>query len=322
MTANEEPSEEPREEARDESRAPHPLGRRGFLRAGMVAGAAGMSVVAASATPAHAADDDPVRVGNAHTGQTTTALTIEAGAESAPPTLALANAAGGPHLRLDPHIPEWSAPVDSGNLGEIANTDLGPLIVVDTGQGPAITYLVTGEDLEDVPTTFVPLPSGPRRVLDTRSGNYPVHPSTPAGNRDSTGRILAGSYVDVDLGTPPGELRQLAENFIMTAAHLNVTALGGLATGYLIVCGPGPRPDTLTLRFSPGQVIANAAFTPVGPVDGRYVARVYATATVHVIVDYCGGVQRADVPLPASASARLARSKAKIKARARHLRRR
>ena len=303
----------------DDPCAPQSLGRRGFLRAGVVAGAAGVSVVAASASPAHADDGDPVMVGQEHTGQTTTALTIEQGTVPAPPTLALANDAGGPHLRLDPHLPEWSAPIDSSNLGEIANTDLGPIMVVETASGPAVTYLVTGEDIDDVPTTF---PFGPLRVLDTRSGSFPPHPSTPAGNRDSTGRIRAGSWVDVDLGTPPGELGQPAENFIMTAAHLNVTALGGLTRGYLTVCGPGPRPNTSTVNFLAGQSIANAAFTPVGPVDGRYVARVYTTAPVHIAVDFCGGVQRADVPLPASAAARLTRSLAKVTARARRLRRR
>ena len=108
----------------------------------------------------------------------------------------------------------------------------------------------------------------------------------------------------------------------MTAAHINVTAVGGLAAGYLTVCGPGPRPNTSTVNFLAGQTIANAAFTPVGPVDGVYIARVYTSAPVHVVVDLCGGVQRADVPLPAAAAARLARSLAKIEARARHLRRR
>ena len=66
-------------EPRDESHVPNPLGRRGFLRAGVVAGAAGVGVVAASALPAHADDGDPVIIGEPHTGQTTTALTIEAG---------------------------------------------------------------------------------------------------------------------------------------------------------------------------------------------------------------------------------------------------
>ena len=307
------------DEPHDEPRAPQSLGRRGFLRAGVVAGAAGVSVVAASASPAHADDGDPVIVGQEHTGQTTTELTIEAGTVPAPPTLTLANDAGGPHLRLDPHLPEWSAPIDSSNLGEIANTDLGPIMVVQTDSGPAVTYLVTGEDIDDVPTTF---PVEPRRALDTRSGSFPPHDTTPPGNRDSTGRVKAGSYVDVDLGIPPGELGQPAENFIMTAAHLNVTAVAGLAAGYLTVCGPGPRPNTSTVNFLAGQTIANAAFTPVGPVDGIYIARVYTSQPVHVIVDLCGGVQRANVPLPAAAAARLARSLAKIEARARHLRRR
>ena len=203
-------------------------------------------------------------------------------------------------------------------LGEIANTDFGPLIVVDTGQGPAVTYLVTGEDLEDVPTTF---PFGPRRVLDTRSGSYPPHPSTPAGNRDSAGRIRAGSYVDVDLGTPPGELGQPAENFVMTAAHINVTAVGGLTRGHLTVCGPGPRPNTSTVNFVAGQTIANAA----SPRWVRWTAGTLLGLRQRAGPRHRGlrgGVQRADVPLPQGAAARLARSLAKVTARARHLRRR
>ena len=222
---------------------------------------------------------------------------------------------------MEPHLPEFTEQIDSSNLGEIFNTDFGPLIVVDTPQGPALSYLVTGEDLDDVPTTF---PAGPRRTMDTRNANYPPAPSTPAGSRDGTGRIKAGSYVDVDLGTPPGELNLPAENFVMTAAHLNVTATGGTTAGYLTVYGPGPKPNpmTSTINFSAGQTIANAAFTPVSAADGRYIARVYASAPVHVIVDFCGGVQRADVQLPEGAGARRARSLAKIAARARRLRRR
>lgn len=320
MSSSHRPPDRPADSPpRDESYAPNPLGRRRFLRAGMVAGAAGVTAVAASPAPAQAADGDPVQVGEDHIGQTTTGLAIEAGTVPAPPTLTLANDAGGAQLRLEPHLPEFTAPVDSSNLGELFNTDLGPLIVVETPSGPAITYIVTGEDLDDLPTTFA---AGPRRALDTRNAGFPPHPSTPAGNRDATGRIRAGSYVDVDLGTPPGELGLPAENFVMAAAHLNVTATAGLAGGYLTVCGPGPRPNTSTLNFTKGQTIANAAFTPVSPVAGVYVVRVYASAPVHVVVDFCGGVQRADVPLPERAGARRARSLAKVAARARRLRRR
>src|SRR5690349_4359136 len=168
--------------------ADHLTTRRRLLRGSVLAAGAAGVAVAASALPAHAADGEPVLAGRQNAADATTTLTVGDGSD---PALALENG-DGPSLYLQPLVAEFATELE---LGQIANTELGPIIGVDTTVGHATTFLATGVDLADLPTPYA-LPT-PIRVLDTRTaaGRARVVRTSPNAF-DSKFRLNRGAWLD------------------------------------------------------------------------------------------------------------------------------
>ena len=143
---------------------PAETSRRLLLRGGAVA--AGAAVLAAAApTTARAADGDPANLGEDNDATTTTRISLSGTAAATTATVALENS-DGPTLYLQPSA-SWQAPPVL-EMGQIANTILGPVIGVDSFDAGLVTsYLATGVDLDDLPTPAAL--RKPIRLLDTRS---------------------------------------------------------------------------------------------------------------------------------------------------------
>ena len=284
------------------------LGRRGLLRGGaLIAGAAvgGVAATALGGGVASAADGDPVLAGESNATEATTALTIGGSDGSAKPTLDLSNA-NGPTLHLQPLAADYSAEME---LGQIANTVLGPVIGVDSLLGETTTFLATGIDLDDLPTPYA-LPK-PVRVLDTRTtaGRSRII-RTSSGALNSDGRLKPRSWIDVEVSVEDAD-------FEVPSAYLNVVATGGDANGFLAVYPPGDYPGTSTLNFQARITLANGCFVATGIVEGRYAVRVYGNALTHVVLDLTGVTVRGGSPTAAAAqktsSAKAARAAKRLR---------
>ena len=262
--------------------------RRRLLRGGVLAtGAAAGLVIAGSALPAQAADGDPLVAGRSVAADSTTTLTIGDGTE---PALALENG-DGPSLYLQPLAADFANELE---LGQIANTDLGPVLGVDTTVGHATTFLATGIDLADLPTPYA-LPK-PVRLLDTRTSAGRARIVRTSSNPfDAAFRLVPGAWLDVEVTVEDDDLE-------VPAAHLNVTVTGSTAAGFLTAYPPGDFPGISTLNWVAKQTIANHAFVATGIVLGRYAVRVRTNAATHVVIDLTGVTIKGGDPTPAAAA--------------------
>lgn len=280
------------------------LGRRGLLRGAALAGAAaGVAVVGAagSARTAHAADGDGLTIGADNEGTEATSLTIGGDNGSAAPALVLNNN-NGPSLQLQPLSSQWEGQLD---VGEIAGTDLGPIVGVDTAEGQVTTYLVTGVDLVDVPTPF---PSAPTRVLDLRTaaGRESIRRSSTPDALRADGKLAAGQWIDVALVLTSGD-------YNVEAVFANLLVLSPVRGGWAVVYPSGPRPLTSTMNFAAGQAIANGVFVGTSTVLGYHCVRIYTNTDAHFVLDVTGGIARGNAPVPgAQAAAKSARSRSSL----------
>ena len=256
------------------------VARRNLLRGGAVlAGAAGAAALSAvAAQPAQAADGQPVIQGQLNDATSTTTLRIGAGTGGANPTLSLQNA-NGPSLKLQPLPDDWDGELA---VGEIANTEIGPLIgVVDPYGFQSVTFLATEYDLDTVPR---PEAISPERIVDTRNaaGRAGII-NTPAANFDASGRLLKGKTMSVLVADAGG-------TFNVSAAFLNVVSTGSLTSGFFTLYPQGTRPLASTINFAQGQTLANGALVALGVLGDYYAFTVYTNATSHVVVDLSGTV--------------------------------
>lgn len=267
---------------------PSETSRRWLLRGGAVA--AGAAVLAAAAPPtALAANGDPATLGEDNDATTTTRIALTGAAAATNATVALENA-DGPTLYLEPSA-DWEIP-PALEMGQIANTILGPVIGVDSFSAGLVTsYLATGVDLDDLPTPLA-LPK-PLRVLDTRTsaGRAGILRSA-TGALDSTGRLRPRSWIDVEIAVEDGPLD-------VPAAHVNLLAIGE-TSGYASVYPPGASPGTSTLNFVARQATANAAFVGTRVVSGRFAVRLYSSALAHLVLDLSGVTIKGNEPTPAA----------------------
>ena len=277
--------------------------RRSLLRGGAVLAGAGLAGTVL-AQPAAAADGQPVLIGADNAETTATGLTVTGGdAEVA--ALRLTNA-DGPSLYLNPLEESWNG---SLQLGEIANTNLGPLIGVGDPAGTedpttVTTFLATGIDLDALPT---PLAITPVRLLDTRTAEGRTGIVGSSDNAfTSDFKLRSRAYLDI-LVAPTSETGNVPAVFI------NLTAVKVSVGGYLAAYPPGDHPGTSTLNVDKGQTLANGAFVAVGIVGDYYAIRVYSTAEAWVVVDLTGAIVQGGPGAGSGASPARARA---IRARA------
>jgi hypothetical protein len=115
-------------------------------------------------------------------------------------------------------------------------------------------------------------PVTPVRVLDTRTG---LGHSGALAPRTSMSLVVGGTH-----GVPT----------TAKAVALNVTAIGGTASGYLTVYPTGvTRPTTSNINYGTGVVIANLAVVPLSP--SSHAVTIFnggSPAQVHVVGDLVG----------------------------------
>ena len=280
--------------------------RRSLLRGGAVLAGAGLAATA-MAQPAAAADGDPVLIGADNAETTATGLTVTDG-DADVAALRLTNV-DGPSLYLNPLDESWNGPL---NLGEIANTNLGPLIAVgdpaDSDAATTVTtFLATGVDLDALPT---PLAVTPVRLVDTRTaaGRKGIVASS-ANPFTSDFKLRSGAYLDI-LVAPTSDTGNVPAVFI------NLTAVAANGTGFLAAYPSGDYPGTSTLNVVKGQTIANGAFVAVGVLGDYYTIRVYSTAECWVIVDLTGAIVQGGPGAGAGVTAAKGALGARVRARA------
>lgn len=250
--------------------------RRLLLRGGAVLAGATVLAAAGRTPEASAADGDPLLIGRNNVGATSTTLTSTPA--SADATLALANETG-PSLRLLPAEDTF----EDGDLkpGDIVNTDLGPVIGVDYGDGPQVDILATGADLDLLPT---PVAIPPERLLDTRYASSRGSIVRQSGPLTSAGKVRGGQWIDVAIEAVDGP-------FVLSSIFANVTVVGPEGNGYAVVYPSDiPRPTASTLNFRNGVTVANALFVALAIFEDEYVVRIYTDKTSHLILDLSGAV--------------------------------
>ena len=262
-------------ESKDQSTPP--VSRRRLLRnSAVVAGAAAASAVVA-APAANAANGQPVLLGAANAATAATAVTVDGTVGGPDPALALNNA-DGPSLYLQPLGGDYNG--DNLKLGQVANTEIGPLLGVVTPDGYNTTYLATGIDLADLATPYA-LPN-PTRLVDLRpkSGIDGVLRSSPDAF-DAQHRLKANAWIDIEIPIDTAD-------FQIPSAYVNVTAVLPEFPGFVAVYPPGPFPGTSTVNLNPKLTVANSTFVATGQVLGKYAIRVLASQPVWVTVDLTG----------------------------------
>jgi hypothetical protein len=265
----------------EEQNEQHTVGRRRLLRRAttVAAGIAGAGVVgAATAAPAQAAAGDPVVQGadnDAGTGNT------RLRASSPEATLALGNnwtttdpdtgaVLAGPALRLNP----------SGDA--IADSAVGSIGMANNGDIWTITGEYNGRKLAHIVRTTMNsntmIPLKPQRVIDTRYAASRTRILNPAGNLDSTGRVIGLKAINIDLTDYMYYADAVFGNITVVPTGTSFASVYPYAT---------PRPTAFsTVNFYANQIISNSFVVGVGYdtnlTDG---ITVYANALTHVIVD-------------------------------------
>lgn len=271
------------------------VNRRTLLRRGGVivaATVAGVSAVEAlNAGEAQSAPGDPVVQGQANDSGTV-ATSLTSGATTGA-TFTVANTGGHAPVGLAQQTFASFAAVTGG---ELANLDGVLYSTLDFGgtTGPLPGFVYTEFTANQVVTIV------PQRILDTRGSSGRAHILNAAGNLDSSGRLLAGHTINIDLSS----LEVAA-----ASAFCNLTAVQPLAGGFMTLFPGGTRPATSSINFTAGAIIANFAVTGTSSTD---TVSIYSAATSHVLLDITAfnvgnPAQIASSILPPSASSATSR---------------
>jgi hypothetical protein len=159
--------------------------------------------------------------------------------------------------------------------GELANLD-GLLYCTENigTSGPFTTFVYTEITATQVVTIV------PQRVLDTRNAAGRSNIVNPSGNLDSTGRLIAGHTINIDL-----TLFEVAA----ASAFCNLTAVRPTVGGFMTLFPEGPRPSTSSLNFTNGAILANFAVTGITitdtPTTFTQTVSIFSSATSHVLLD-------------------------------------
>ncbi|MGW0432978.1 hypothetical protein ACWDV4_10595 [Micromonospora sp. NPDC003197] len=233
--------------------------RRLLRRAGTVAaGVAGAGVAGSIvASPAQAADGDPLKIGDTNTGTNTTSLTA---GNASQPTLRLTNPnPSGPGLSLGQTASD-SLPVQNPTspVGSVYADEWGDLYVVGQNN-PAQPKYLTSIYSETWSTMTVPV--DPIRWVVTLAGFAGGRDFISGATFDSAGRLLPkGSTTTPDMVIDFAPI--LAGGYAAVQANLTVDM--GTATGWAALWGEGPFPANSSINFTANTPTANFTQTLLG----------------------------------------------------------
>lgn len=265
------------------------VGRRALLTRGgvVIAGVVGAGVAAtAVAGPANAASGDPVLQDTVNSAGTSTTPTELDASNNTTPAFILTNtgldtsttpSGAGPALRLTPSTAGVPTAATAG--GDLTTTSDGSLYFTHAfPTTPTATVVSAAVHTEATANVYAPL-AAPVRVLDTRSAGGRVNIVNASGNLDTTGRLLAGKTIAINLDS----LVNFAE-----AVFANLTVTGAAANGFLTLwSGAGSRPASSSINFAVNQAIANFVSSGLAEFSTTIlnVVAIYAAQTTHVILD-------------------------------------
>jgi hypothetical protein len=264
------------------------VGRRRLLTGGgvVMAGVVGAGVAAAAAGPASAAAGGAVLQDTINSAGTSATPTELDAANNTTPAFIVANTGvdpanmgAGPNLRLTPSAATGNVPTASTVGGDLTTTGNGLLWFTHHfgGTPPNVTAPVHTEATANV---YAPLAAA-RRILDTRSASGRISIVNPSGNLDSSGRLLKGHTIFINLDSLV---------FFAEAVFANITVTGMAGAGFLTVwSGAGTRPLASTIDY---QTVTLANFMSSGVAEFSpailNVIAIFAQQTTHVILDVAG----------------------------------
>ena len=279
---------EPESQQVNEDRA---VGRRALLTRGgvVVAGVVGASAAgAAVAGSANAATGSPVVQGTSNSvGTDQPATEVTATNNLAPtPTVIVTNlgspaaSEASPSLRLTPAATGLVFPASATVGGDMVATNDGELWFTHSipvmGNPPAIVPAIVHTDLNS--NSFVPL-KAPHRILDTRTSAGRASVLDKTGKFDSTGRLLAGSTIHINLTSMV---------IFGDGVTSNLTVTKPAAAGFLTLwSGAVARPTASSINFVAGQTIANLTVSGLAEFSATATdtIAIYTSTTTHVILD-------------------------------------
>jgi hypothetical protein len=238
------------------------LRRGGVIVAATVAGVT--AVEALNAGDAQGAPGDPLVLGQAN--DSGTALTSLTGAATTGATLTVANTGGHAPVALAQQAFNSFVAVAGGELANLGGVLYSTLDLGGT-TGPVPGFVYTEFTANQVVTIV------PHRILDTRSSGGRANILNAAGNLDSSGRLVAGHTINIDLS---------GLEVAAASAFCNLTAVQPVAGGFMTLFPGGTRPATSSINFGAGAIIANFAVTGTSSTD---TISIYSAATSHVLLD-------------------------------------
>jgi hypothetical protein len=256
-----------------------------------MAGVVGAGVAAAAAAPASAAAGAAVLQDTVNdAGASTTPTELDA-ANNTTPAFILTNTGvdtsttpngAGPALRLTPSAE--TVPAKSAVGGDLTATAGGDLwFTANFGTATAPVIVSAPVHTEATANVYAPL-AAPNRILDTRTSAGRAHIVNPSGNLDSSGRLLKGHTIFINLDSLV---------FFGEAVFANVTVTGMAGAGFLTIwSGATARPLASSIDFGATGSLANFMSAGVAAFSATIVnvIAIYAQQTTHVILDVAGFV--------------------------------
>jgi hypothetical protein len=259
------------------------LTRGGVVLAGVVGATAGGAAL--SSGRANAATGSSLVQGAVNSGGTNVAATVidVANSTSATPSVIIGNSGStganeaSPALRLTPAGSGLVIPSESTVGGDLVATNDGELWFtheIESTPVPAIVHTDANS------TSFAPL-SAPHRILDTRYASLRGAILDGSGKLDSSGRLLAGKTIHINLTT----LVSLADAMVA-----NLTVTGPATGGHITLYPGGTLPNSSSINFLENWTLANMTVSGVDEYSSSISdsIAIYTTATTHVILDIAG----------------------------------
>jgi hypothetical protein len=277
------------------------LGRRALLtRGGVVAaGVVGAGAVAAvAAGPASAQATTPIDMNTANDAGTSTTVTeLDADNDTTPafiitntgtdstPIDGEAGVYSGPNLRLTPSPATATGYFPTGSTvgGDLTATADGMLYFTHDFTTASTPVTVPGQVLTDQIAGVTATLGEPVRIFDTRTAATQANIMNVSGNLNSSGQLLAGKTIYVDLDS---------QVIFADAVQGNLTIVNTEGGGYLKVwAADADEPDASMINFAAaGTLLSNFVSSALGAItiNGRSsnnAIAVGSTVTTSVLLD-------------------------------------